>query len=97
MGALDGRVCAFVTGTGRGMGREYARLFAHEGAHVVVNNRSAAELVDGPEDTARAVVEEIVAGGGSEHCSRADVATIRGAEELFAHSPTRPSARCTPS
>src|SRR6202022_861288 len=37
MGALDGRV-AIITGAGRGLGREHALLFAHEGAKVVVND-----------------------------------------------------------
>jgi NAD(P)-dependent dehydrogenase (short-subunit alcohol dehydrogenase family) len=37
MGALDGRI-AIITGAGRGIGREYALLFAAEGAKVVVND-----------------------------------------------------------
>jgi NAD(P)-dependent dehydrogenase (short-subunit alcohol dehydrogenase family) len=36
MGALDDRV-AIITGTGRGIGREGALLFASEGASIVVN------------------------------------------------------------
>ncbi len=37
MGLLDGRV-AIVTGSGRGIGREFALCFAREGARVVVND-----------------------------------------------------------
>ena len=37
MGLLDGRV-AIVTGSGRGIGREFALCFAREGANVVVND-----------------------------------------------------------
>ena len=37
MGALDGRI-AIIAGAGRGMGREYALLFAAEEAKVVVND-----------------------------------------------------------
>ena len=37
MGLLDGRV-AVVTGSGRGIGREFALCFAREGARVVVND-----------------------------------------------------------
>ena len=37
MGLLDGRV-AIVTGSGRGIGREFALCFAREGAKVVVND-----------------------------------------------------------
>ena len=44
MGALDGRV-AIITGSGRGIGREHALLFAHEGAKVVVNDLGGA--IDG--------------------------------------------------
>ena len=41
MGALDGRI-AIITGAGRGIGREYALLFAAEGAKVVVNDLGGA-------------------------------------------------------
>ena len=37
MGLLDGKV-AVVTGSARGIGREIARLYAAEGAEVVVND-----------------------------------------------------------
>ncbi|HTH05396.1 MAG TPA: SDR family NAD(P)-dependent oxidoreductase [Ilumatobacteraceae bacterium] len=40
MGLLDGRV-AIVTGSGRGIGREFALCFGREGAKVVVNGRNA--------------------------------------------------------
>jgi NAD(P)-dependent dehydrogenase (short-subunit alcohol dehydrogenase family) len=53
---LKGRV-AVVTGGGRGLGRAYAVALAGAGAAVVVN--------DADEATAAAVVEEIVAAGGT--------------------------------
>ncbi|HEY3095201.1 MAG TPA: SDR family NAD(P)-dependent oxidoreductase, partial [Acidimicrobiia bacterium] len=37
MGLLDGRV-AIVTGSGRGIGREFALCMAKEGARLVVND-----------------------------------------------------------
>ena len=37
MGLLDGKV-ALITGAGGGLGEAYARLFAREGAAVVVND-----------------------------------------------------------
>ena len=54
MGALDGRV-AIITGAGRGLGREHARLFAAEGAKVVVNDLG---------DVAEEAADEIRAAGG---------------------------------
>ena len=55
MGALQGKV-ALVTGASSGIGRASARLFAEQGAQVVVTARRGAEL-DG-------LVQEIVATGG---------------------------------
>jgi NAD(P)-dependent dehydrogenase (short-subunit alcohol dehydrogenase family) len=72
MGALDGRV-AIITGAGRGLGREHARLFAAEGARIVVN-----DLGDVAEETA----EEIRAGGGEAIASTHDITSWDGGEAL---------------
>jgi NAD(P)-dependent dehydrogenase (short-subunit alcohol dehydrogenase family) len=64
MGLLEGRV-AIVTGSGRGIGREFARCLASEGAAVVINDVGAS--LDGSatgETPADQVVAEITAAGG---------------------------------
>ena len=73
MGTLDGRV-AIITGAGRGIGREYALLFASEGAKVVVNDLG---------DAAQEVVDEIVAAGGQAIANNDDVADWEGGKRLI--------------
>ena len=72
MGSLDGRV-AIITGAGRGLGREHARLFAEEGAKVVVNDLG---------EVAEEVAEEIRAAGGGAVASNHDITSWKGGEEL---------------
>lgn len=68
------RKTVLVTGAGRGLGREYALLFARRGANVVVNDLGGAEdgraLAERPAD---AVVAEIVAAGGKAVADRNSV------------------------
>ncbi|MDQ1360545.1 MAG: hypothetical protein QOJ44_922 [Acidimicrobiaceae bacterium] len=83
MGALDGRV-AVITGSGRGIGREHALLFAAEGAKVVVNDLGGS--VDGSGDdrsAAQLVVDEITAAGGQAVANGDDVTDWDGGERLI--------------
>jgi NAD(P)-dependent dehydrogenase (short-subunit alcohol dehydrogenase family) len=80
---LEGRV-AVVTGAGRGIGASVARLFASEGAQVVVNDLGATiDGVGGDQSPAAAVVEEIRAGGGEAVANGNDIADFDGAYELI--------------
>jgi NAD(P)-dependent dehydrogenase (short-subunit alcohol dehydrogenase family) len=82
MGILDGRV-VIITGAGRGMGREHARLCAAEGASVVVNDLGCERDGTGSDPTiAEAVADEIVASGGAAVANADDVATMAGAQKL---------------
>jgi 3-oxoacyl-[acyl-carrier protein] reductase len=75
MGTLETKT-AIVTGAGRGIGREEAKLLAAEGAIVTVND------VDG--EAAAAVVAEIEAAGGQAVANTDDVSTWAGAEAIVA-------------
>jgi NAD(P)-dependent dehydrogenase (short-subunit alcohol dehydrogenase family) len=82
MGLLDGRV-AIVTGSGRGIGREFALCFAREGASVVVNDVGAS--LDGQgtgEDPAAQVCKEIEALGGEGVPNHDSVTDFEGAAHL---------------
>lgn len=69
---FDGRV-AIVTGAGGGLGRSHAIGLAARGAHVVVNDLGRAGE---PPETARRVVAEIEAIGGSAVADGADVTEL---------------------
>ena len=79
---FDGRV-AVVTGAGRGIGRAYALLLAARGASVVVNDLGGSSDGDGADvGPASAVVEEIVAAGGTAIADTGDVSTQVGANGI---------------
>ena len=82
MGALDNKV-AVITGSGRGIGRGMALLFAREGAKVVVNdpgvNTDGSGHDNGPADQ---VAAEIKAAGGSAVANYDSVATVDGGEAI---------------
>ncbi|HSE93284.1 MAG TPA: SDR family NAD(P)-dependent oxidoreductase [Methylomirabilota bacterium] len=75
-GRLEGKT-AFITGAGMGIGREAARLFAAEGARVVVAD------IDG--DAAKETVLQVEAGGGRALAVTGDVAVEADVQHLIEH------------
>ncbi|MYS79226.1 SDR family NAD(P)-dependent oxidoreductase [Embleya scabrispora] len=74
MGNLEGRV-AIITGAGRGIGASVARLFAAEGARLVLNDLGAESDGRGADlGPAREVAEEIIARGGEAIVDGGDIA-----------------------
>jgi NAD(P)-dependent dehydrogenase (short-subunit alcohol dehydrogenase family) len=82
VGALDDKV-AVITGSGRGIGRGMALLFAAEGAKVIVVdpgvNTDGTGTDSGPADQ---VVEEIRAAGGEAAPCYESVVTVEGGEKI---------------
>jgi NAD(P)-dependent dehydrogenase (short-subunit alcohol dehydrogenase family) len=83
MGLLDGKV-AIITGAGNGLGEAYAKLFAKEGASIVVNDLGGARDGTGADRTAaQKVVDAIEAAGGQAVANGDDVSTLEGGENIL--------------
>ncbi|WP_315784826.1 MULTISPECIES: SDR family oxidoreductase [unclassified Bradyrhizobium] len=83
MGLLDGKV-ALITGAGGGLGEAYAKLFAREGAAVVVNDLGGPRDGSGSDlSMAEQVVAAIKAEGGRAVANAADVSTMAGGQSVF--------------
>jgi len=84
MGLLSGKV-AIITGAGGGLGEAYAKLFAKEGASVVVNDLGGSRdgSGEGSVSAAQRVVNDIVAAGGQAVANGDDVSTMEGGENIL--------------
>src|SRR5258708_32145976 len=72
---LENKV-ALITGSGRGIGRAMAMLFAKEGAEVFLTARTEKEIA--------AVAKEIVADGGKAGFASADLTRVADCDRVFA-------------
>ncbi|MDB5630849.1 MAG: putative short-chain dehydrogenase [Tardiphaga sp.] len=83
MGLLDGKV-AIITGAGGGLGEAYAKLFAKEGASIVVNDLGGPRDGSGSDQgMAQAVVDSIIVAGGKAVANAADISTAAGGQSVF--------------
>jgi NAD(P)-dependent dehydrogenase (short-subunit alcohol dehydrogenase family) len=83
MGLLDGKV-AMITGAGGGLGEAYAKLFAREGAAVVVNDLGGPRDGSGSDTSmAQQLVDAIKAEGGRAVANGADISTMAGGQSVF--------------
>jgi NAD(P)-dependent dehydrogenase (short-subunit alcohol dehydrogenase family) len=79
----EGRVCV-ITGAGRGIGREYAKLLAANGAKVLVNDLGGSESGTGADKTpAQSVVDEVKAAGGDAVANYDDVSDFKAAKRMI--------------
>jgi NAD(P)-dependent dehydrogenase (short-subunit alcohol dehydrogenase family) len=79
MALLDGKV-ALITGAGRGLGEAYARLFAAQGAAVVINDLGRDEA---GQFTAEGVAQSIRDSGGRAVAHTTDISTVAGGQSLL--------------
>ena len=80
---FDGRV-AVITGGGRGLGREYARLLGSRGARVIVNDPGVSMKGEGTDaGPADEVAREIISAGGDAVASTASVSTPEGGSGII--------------
>jgi NAD(P)-dependent dehydrogenase (short-subunit alcohol dehydrogenase family) len=82
MGVIDGRV-AIITGGARGIGASISRLFAAEGASVVINDLGGSPDGTGSDQgPAKQIADEIAAAGGTAVADGSDIADVATGERL---------------
>src|SRR5579859_6491674 len=82
MGVIDGRV-AIITGGARGIGASISRLFAREGASVVINDLGGApDGTGGDQGPAKQIADEITAAGGRAVSDGGDIGDVATGERL---------------
>jgi NAD(P)-dependent dehydrogenase (short-subunit alcohol dehydrogenase family) len=82
VGAIDGRV-TIITGGARGIGASISRLFAREGAKLVINDLGGGTDGTGSDEgPAKQLADEIVAAGGAAVADGGDIANVETGERL---------------